>query len=128
MDFEVIVYDEYKHIEVEIEGYTIRTDQPKSKGGTGVGPTPGKLMLSAVATCTLSTAYGYCHRQELPLPTSMSVHVDGEDDYEKITFEIHLPADFPKDRVSAVQKTADACWVKKQWKNPPEFVTHVVTK
>ena len=35
MDFEVIIFDEYKHIEVEIGDYTIRTDQSKEKGGTG---------------------------------------------------------------------------------------------
>ena len=121
MDFEVIVYPEYKHIEVEIAGYTIRTDQSVEKGGTGIGPTPGKLMLAAVATCTLSTAYGYCHRQNLPLPTGMSVHVDMEDDFQKVSFKMRLPADFPEDRVKAVHKAADACWVKKQWHNPPEF-------
>ena len=26
-----------------------------------------------------------------------------------------------EDRVKAVHKAADACWVKKQWHNPPEF-------
>ena len=41
MDFEVKIYDEYKHIEVEIGDYTIRTDQAKIKGGTGIGPSPG---------------------------------------------------------------------------------------
>jgi len=126
MDFEVVVFPEYKHLEVEIGGYTIRSDQPVEKGGTGVGPNPGKLMLAAVATCTLSTAIGYCHRQELPMPTGMSVHVDMGDDYQKVSFEMRLPADFPQDRVKAVQRAADACWVKKQWLNPPEFDLQVL--
>ena len=126
MDFEVIYYDEFKHIEVEIGGHTIRTDQPQENGGTGVGPSPGKLLLAAVASCTASTAYGYCHKHDLPLPTGMSVHIEGDDGTEKISFEIHLPADFPPDRVQEVHRAADACWVKKQWLNPPEFETAVI--
>ena len=128
MDFDVVIYDEYKHIEVEIGGYTIRTDQPIEKGGTGIGPTPGTLLLAAVASCTVSTAYGYCFRQELPLPTGMRVHVEGEDDFEEVHFEIQLPADFPENRIAAVKKAAHACWVKKQWLNPPTFETTIVKK
>ncbi|MCD6356703.1 MAG: OsmC family protein [Anaerolineaceae bacterium] len=126
MDFKVIVYKEYKHIEVEIGGYTIRTDQSKEKGGTGVGPSPGKLFLSAVASCTISTAYSYCSRKNLPLPTGMRVHVDEEDTIEKIHFEIQVPADFPENRLQAVCKAAGTCWVKKQWLHPPVFETEVV--
>jgi putative redox protein len=126
MDFEAIIHEEYKHIDIEIGGYTIRTDQPVEKGGTGIGPTPGKLMLSAVASCTLATAYGYCHRNNLPLPTGMRAHVDGDDDFTKVQFEIQLPTDFPDDRIKAVQKAANACWVKKQWLNPPEFSYQIV--
>ena len=86
------------------------------------------LLLAAVASCTVSTAYGYCHRQDLPLPTGMSVHVKSGDDFEEVLFEIHLPVDFPADRIPAVQIAADACWVKKQWHNPPKFKTEVVRK
>ena len=126
MDFEVVIYDEYKHIEVEIGEYVIRTDQSIEKGGTGVGPSPGKLLLAAVASCTASTAYSYCHKKDLPLPTGMSVHVDG--DIEKINFKIHLPIDFPENRISAVVRAANTCWVKKQWLNPPLFETEIVRK
>ncbi|MCD6577707.1 MAG: OsmC family protein [Anaerolineaceae bacterium] len=126
MDFEVMIYDEYKHIEVEIGDYTIRTDQSEEKGGTGVGPSPGKLLLAAVASCTASTAVSYCHKKDLPLPTGMSVHVEG--DIENIRFEIHLPVDFPEKRIPAVIRAANTCWVKKQWLNPPTFETEVVLK
>jgi len=128
VDFEVVIYDEFKHIEVEIDGYTIRTDQPEEKGGTGVGPTPGTYLLAAVASCTVSTAYGYCHRHDLPLPTGMSVHVEADKGIDKVYFEIHLPVDFPANRMSAVHKAADACWVKKQWLHPPEFETEILRK
>lgn len=134
MDFNVVIYEEFKHIEVEIGGRTIRTDQPEEKGGTGIGPTPGAYLYAAVASYTASTAYGYCHKNGLPLPTGMSVHVDEADDENinmdpgKITFEIHLPADFPESRLAAVHKAADACWVKQRWLNPPKFETAIVKK
>jgi uncharacterized OsmC-like protein len=131
MDFNVVYYDEFKHIEVEIGGWTIRTDQSVAKGGTGIGPNPGAYLYASVAACTASTAYGYCHSQGLPLPTGMSVHVDEQDaegrqQVVKMTFKIHLPPDFPENRLAAVHKAADACWVKQRWLNPPEFETLVV--
>jgi len=126
MDFEVIYYDEFKHIEVEIGGYTIRTDQSQENGGTGVGPSPGKLLLAAVASCTASTAYGYCHKHDLPLPTSMNVHVEEDSGLERLSFKIRLPAGFPSNRIQAVQRAAETCWVKKQWLNPPKFETVVI--
>jgi|GEM_PF-1094766 len=131
MDFKVVIYEEFKHIEVEIGGRTIRTDQPVEKGGTGIGPTPGTYLYAAVASCTASTAYGYCHKNGLPLPTGMDVHVEEADEAKlssnpgRITFTIHLPPDFPEKRLAAVQKAADACWVKQRWLNPPAFETRV---
>lgn len=132
MDFNVVFYKEFKHIEVEIEGWTIRTDQSIAKGGTGIGPNPGAYLYAAVASCTAATAYGYCHKNGLPLPTGMSIHVDeveesgGKKRPDKMTFKIHLPADFPENRLDAVHKAADACWVKEKWINPPEFATIVI--
>ncbi len=88
----------------------------------------------AVASCTAATAYGYCHKHDLPLPTGMTVHVDeveasgGRVRPDKITFEIQLPGDFPQSRLEAVQKAADTCWVKQKWLNPPDFETVVVQK
>jgi len=127
MDSEVII-SKYKHIKMEIEGHRISTDQPEEKGGTGKNPQAWKLWLASVSSCTLTTSYGYCMEHNLPLPTSMNAHIEkGEDkNYKQISFEIHLPADFPTNRFAAVQKTADTCWVKRQWHNPPQFSTTVV--
>ena len=126
MDFNVVFYEEFKHIEVEIGKWSIRTDQSIEKGGTGIAPNPGSYLYAAVASCTAATAYGYCYKNSLPLPTGTSVHVDEADDGFgpiKMTFKIQLPPDFPEDRINAVLKAADACWVKKTWLNPPEFET-----
>lgn len=129
MDFKVVFYEEFKHIEVEIGKWSIRTDQSIEKGGTGVAPNPGSYLYAAAASCTAATAYGYCSYNNLPLPTGATVHVDEAEDGSrplKLTFEIHLPAGFPEDRIQAVHKAADACWVKKQWLNPPDFETVVI--
>ena len=76
MDFNVVFHEEFKHIEVEIGGWTIRTDQSVAKGGTGIGPNPGSYLYAAVASCTAATAYGYCYKNNLPLPTGMTVQVN----------------------------------------------------
>jgi len=83
-------------------------------------------MYAAVASCTAATAYGYCYKNNLPLPTGVKVLVDEAEDGSgptKMTFKILFSPDFPEDRIKAVQKAADACWVKKAWLNPPEFET-----
>lgn len=121
MDFKVVFYEEFKHIEVEIGKWSIRTDQSVGKGGTGIAPNPGSYLYAAVASCTAATAYGYCYRSSLPLPTGATVHVDEAEDGSrpiKLTFEIHLPADFPEDRIQAVHKAADGCWIKKAMAEP----------
>ena len=45
MDFKVVFYEEFKHIEVEIGKWSIRTDQSVAKGGTGIAPNPGFISL-----------------------------------------------------------------------------------
>jgi len=126
MDLNVVFFEEFKHIEVEIGKWSIRTDQSIEKGGTGIAPNPGSYLYAAVASCTAATAYGYCFRNNLPLPTGASVHVDEAEDGSgplKMIFKIEFPSDFPEDRIKAVYKAANACWVKKVWQNPPEFET-----
>ena len=126
MDYEAVINGDGKYIDIHIAGFTIRTDQFKEKAIIGENPTPGKLLYAAVASCALSTACGYCTNNDLPLPTGMRVHVEG--DIESIQFEIDLPADFPEDRIEALRRATNACWVKKQWLNPPDFKTTFARK
>lgn len=129
MKYSVEFGEEYKHLEVKILGYTVRSDAPENEGGTGIAPSPGKYIMVSIAACTASTAYGYCHKHGLPLPLGVDVdlkHNHDEDIIEKLSFKIKVPENFPENRIKAVERAAGTCWVKKQWLNPPEFVTEVV--
>ncbi len=126
MDFQIRFSKDLKTMKVEIRGITIEADNSVVKGGAGNAPNPGTYLYTAVGSCAAATAFSYCFRNQLPYPTGVDVHVteaEGRDGPEKITFTVHLPADFPDDRVQAVIKAADACWVKKQWLTPPVFET-----
>ena len=128
MDFNVVFSEDYKFVDVHIRNAMIRCDNSVIKEGTGRAPNPGTYLFTAVASCTAATAYNYCVNNGLPLPTEVGVQVEASKErsgLEKISFEIKVPADFPKERLQAVQKAADACWVKKQWLNPPVFETKV---
>ena len=39
----------------------------------------------------------------------------------KISVEIHLPPDFPKEYASSVIRAAESCLVKKHLEHPPSF-------
>lgn len=126
MDFQIHYSEDYKTTQVHIRGFKIEADNSVVKGGAGNAPNPGTYLYTAVGSCAAATAFTYCYKNNLPYPLGMDVHVaeaENRDGPEKITFTLQLPADFPEDRVQAVVKAADACWVKKQWQNPPLFET-----
>jgi len=128
MDFKAVFSEDSKFVDVHIRNAIIRCDNSVVKGGTGRAPNPGTFLYTAVASCAAATAYNYCINNNLPLPLEVHVQVDESSERSgpgKITFEIMVPADFPNDHLRAVQIAADACWVKRQWLDPPEFETIV---
>ena len=49
------------------DGQTMRTDEPVSSGGDGVGPDPYNLMLAALGSCISMTVTLYARRKQWPL-------------------------------------------------------------
>ena len=126
MDYSIRFSQNNKTMKVDIRGFEIEVDNSVVKGGQGHAPNPGTYLFTAVGACAAATAFSYCYKNDLPFPLGMDVHVkeaEHRDGPEKITFSLLLPKNFPDDRVQAVIKAADACWVKKQWLNPPAFET-----
>jgi uncharacterized OsmC-like protein len=109
-----------RKIEIHLEPFTIIAD-----GGDHTNPSPGTLFLCGLVACTASTARGYCYRNGLPDPEGLKATACVDEQTNLITcieIQLLLSADFPQDRVEALEKAAGKCTVKKWWQNPPEFV------
>jgi putative redox protein len=68
----------YAH-EVEVDGHTLRVDEPPEAGGTGSGPRPTKLLGAALAGCIAITVEMYAERKGWDVG---AVEVDVEMSYE----------------------------------------------
>ena len=49
------------------DGQTLRTDEPETAGGDGMGPDPYTLLLAALGTCVSMTVTLYARRKQWPL-------------------------------------------------------------
>jgi putative redox protein len=73
--------------EIDIEGgHTIVVDEPPASGGTGTGPSPGRLLAASLASCTAVTMEMYAERKEWEIG-AVEVDVDA-------TYDGHVPTAF----------------------------------
>lgn len=68
----------YAH-DVEVDGHTLRLDEPPEAGGEGTGPRPTKLLGASLAGCIAITVEMYAERKGWDLG---EVEVDVELSYE----------------------------------------------
>jgi putative redox protein len=114
-----------KKVDAQLNGYTIRTDQPVKSGGEGSAPAPFDLFLASIGTCAGIYIEGFCSTRGIPIDKIKIIQkmnyntatrlIDG------IDLDIQLPDDFPEKFRSAVINAAELCAVKKHLQNPPKF-------
>lgn len=68
----------YAH-DVEVDGHTLRLDEPPEAGGTGTGPRPTQLLGASLAACIAITVEMYAERKGWDLG---EVEVEVELSYE----------------------------------------------
>lgn len=125
-------FEEGMRILATIGKHTIATDQSEKSGGTDTAATPFEVFLSSLATCAGVYAKRFCDKKSIDIK-GLKISVDCEYDTDpkkyrvsKVTTNVTLPPDFPPKYEAVLIRNIEACTVKKQILQPPEFVTQVV--
>ena len=110
-------------VEADIDGTSIRTDQPVRHGGGGTAPAPFELFLASIGTCAGYYALRFCQERQIPtegLALSMTWERSPATKLiSGIRIEIALPPGFPEKYRTAILRAADQCAVKKHLVEPP---------
>lgn len=122
MDME-IQFPGGKKVDALYKGFTIKTDQPKNKGGEGSAPEPFSLFLTSIGTCAGIYVLNFCQNRNISTDElKMILRTEKDDEthmIKRITIEIYLPKEFPDSYKNAILKTASLCAVKKHMDHPP---------
>jgi putative redox protein len=114
-----------KRVDAEYKGFRIKTDQPVYAGGEGSSPAPFDLFLGSIATCVGYYVLAFCQSRGIGMDkvsVLMRMHKSREKKMiEKISFDIHLPSEFPEKYTKAIVKSVDTCAVKAHMVDAPVF-------
>jgi len=117
-------------VEALVGGFSIRTDQSVSDGGTGAAPSPFDLFLASIGTCAGIYALRFCQQRNLETEgLSLALTAEkGEDGKRvaRVSIEIRLPPAFPARYRDAILRAVDQCKVKRHILEPPQFAVTAV--
>ena len=110
-------------------GFTVETDQPQHRGGTGTAPGPFDLFLISLGTCAGTYVLDFLRRRGLPTDdvhlTLTTTERAASKMLSKITLRVTVPDEFPDKYRQAIGRAVDLCKVKRHLLDPPCFVTIV---
>jgi len=114
-----------RKVDAHFRGFTVKTDQPQSGGGDNTAPMPFEFFLASIGTCAGIYIKGFCIQRNIPTD-DIEIVLNTERGSEpgllsKITMDIQVPDDFPKQYESALINVSNLCSVKKNMHKPPEF-------
>ena len=114
-----------KKIDLEVSGFTMRTDLPQKLGGENSAPNPVDLFLSSLAACSATFAVFYLEKVKLgkegvSLNLKPSFTSEGMIQSAKIT--INIPQDFPEEHENGLKTAVEHGKVGKHLTFPREVV------
>ena len=125
----VVSFPEGKQVNVEIGGFTIRTDQSEKNGGQGSAPEPFDLFLSSLASCAGIYALNFCQARKISSEgIGLEMHCQRDDKSKMITlitFQLTLPATFPEKYRTGIIRAMELCTVKRHMQSAPEFAIEI---
>jgi ribosomal protein S12 methylthiotransferase accessory factor len=108
-------------VDVQYGPYSFCTDVALEKGGQGEFMTPGNYFLGALAACTGSAVLSFCQQRNLAIEEMRVIyHANTETSLvEQIEVKLLVGKDFPEKYLNALERSAETCWVKRQWQQVP---------
>ena len=120
-----IILPDGKKVDVLYKDFTIRTDQPKEKGGDDTAPDPFSLFISSIGACAGFFILSFCQQRKIETK-NLEILLKTEKDtnsgmINKIFIDLIAPKSFPDKYKKAVINAASLCTVKRHLENPPDI-------
>lgn len=118
-----------KRVDAHFGPFHLRTDQPVELGGQAAEPAPFDLFLASMATCAGIYALGFCQARGIPTE-GLRVRQEVVDDPatglpSAFHLFVDLPPGFPERYRASIQRSVEACKVKKTIALQPSFQVHL---
>lgn len=121
-----------RRVNARYDGFEIATDQSPDSGGEGSAPEPFDLFLASLGTCAGVYVSAFCDKRGISTDGIRIVQSWSRDQETRklteIRIDIEVPPDFPEKYLTALERAADQCSVKKVLKDPPELVTRAAAR
>jgi ribosomal protein S12 methylthiotransferase accessory factor len=121
-----------RRVDARYDGFLITTDQSPESGGEGSAPEPFDLFLASLGTCAGVYVSAFCEKRGIPTDGIRLVQSWTRDEKTRrlteIRIDIEVPPEFPEKYLTALERAADQCSVKKVLADPPALSTRAVLR
>jgi uncharacterized OsmC-like protein len=114
-----------KKLELEVNGFSLKTDLPKNLGGDNAYPNPLDLLQASLLACAAAHAMLFTDKLGIDrAKTSVELEPVFNEAGEIIEASIivYVPADFPPDKETALLSAVQNCMVGRHLKFPRNVV------
>ncbi|MBN2381279.1 OsmC family protein [bacterium] len=125
-----IYFPKGKRVDVQYDGFVIKTDQSVKHGGEASAPAPFDLFLASIGACSGVYVLSFCQKRDIPtdkIKLRLSTQYNEQKKLlDEITITIELPPDFPEKYVQPIMRSAEMCTVSKHLYDPPAIKLETV--